>query len=49
MQIDAIEPFIQINKNQNNQTNDNDHLLLTLTDGIQTVKAVTNDNIPSLK
>ncbi|CAF2403546.1 unnamed protein product [Rotaria sp. Silwood2] len=48
VQIDAIEPFIQINNNQNEQTNDNDRIVLTLTDGIRTVKAITNDHIPSL-
>ncbi|CAF1153962.1 unnamed protein product [Rotaria sordida] len=48
VQIDAIEPCIQINNNQNEQTNDNEHIILTLTDGIRTVKAITNDHIPSL-
>ncbi|CAF3725532.1 unnamed protein product [Adineta steineri] len=48
LQIDAIEPFIQINNDQNQQTNDNNYLILTLTDGIMTVKAITNDSIPNL-
>ncbi|CAF0984640.1 unnamed protein product [Rotaria sp. Silwood1] len=48
VQIDAIEPFIQITNNQNEQTNDNDRLVLTLTDGIRSVKAITIDHFPSL-
>jgi hypothetical protein len=45
VQIDAIE----ISNNQNEQINDHGRLLLTLTDGIITVKALTNDFIPNLK
>ena len=48
MQIDSIEPSIQMSNDQKEQTNDNDHLLLTLTDGIIVVKAITNDYIPNL-
>ncbi|CAF0792830.1 unnamed protein product [Adineta ricciae] len=48
VQIDAIEPYTQINTDQNEQTNQYDRLLLTLTDGHQIVKAVTNDYIPNL-
>ncbi len=39
MQIDSIEPFNQ---------NDYDKILLTLTDGNLTVKAITNNSIPNL-
>jgi len=51
VQIDAIEPTIQFSNNnhQTEQTNDNSSLLLTITDGITTVKGITNDNIPDLR
>jgi hypothetical protein len=52
VQIDAIEPVIQFTNNNNiskEQTNDNNSLLLTLTDGITTVKGLTNDYIPELR
>jgi hypothetical protein len=39
VQIDSIEPFNQ---------NDYDKILLTLTDGNLTVKAITNNSIPNL-
>jgi hypothetical protein len=48
VQIDAIEPTIQFSNN-NQQTNDNSSLLLTITDGITTVKGITNDTIPDLR
>ncbi|CAF3400706.1 unnamed protein product [Rotaria socialis] len=47
VQIDGIEPCIQI-IHQNEQTNDNNRLFLTITDGIRTVKAIANGHIPSL-
>ncbi len=52
MQIDAIEPTIQFSNNNNHQieqTNDNSSLLLTITDGVTTVKGITNDDIPDLR
>jgi hypothetical protein len=51
VQIDAIEPFTQFsnNNNQTEQTNDNSSLLLTITDGITTVKGITIDYIPDLR
>jgi hypothetical protein len=51
VQIDAIELFNQFsnNNNQTEQTNDNSSLLLTITDGIITVKGITNDFIPDLR
>ncbi len=45
MQIDAIESMIQINSNNQNEPN---RLLLTLTDGISTIQAITNEFIPNL-
>ncbi|CAF0750284.1 unnamed protein product [Adineta steineri] len=47
VQIDGIEPTIEFSNN-NQQTNDNSSLLLTLTDGIITVKGITIDDIPDL-
>jgi hypothetical protein len=43
VQIDSIEPFF------NQKEQNNDQILLTLTDGITTVTAITNDHIPNLK
>jgi hypothetical protein len=44
LQIDALEPLIELGNNQNEYG----RILLTLTDGICTVKAVTNESIPNL-
>jgi hypothetical protein len=44
LQIETLEPFIQMNNNQN----EHGRILLTLTDGISTVQAITNDSIPNL-
>ncbi len=50
MQIDAIEFLNQSsNNNQTEQTNDNSSLILTITDGIKTVKGITTDSIPDLR
>jgi hypothetical protein len=46
VQVDGIQP---LNSFSNNQTNDNSSLLLTITDGILTVKGVTTDSIPDLR
>ncbi|UJR20757.1 hypothetical protein I4U23_023875 [Adineta vaga] len=48
VQIVAIEPFIQISNDQNEQTDQYDRLFLTLTDGYTTIQAITNDYIPNL-
>lgn len=48
VQIDAIEPCSQMNTNQN-EPNGPSSLLLTITDGLITIKAVTNDAIPNLQ
>ncbi|CAF4494499.1 unnamed protein product, partial [Rotaria sp. Silwood1] len=50
VQIDSIDSITTFNNNKNQleQTDDNNSLLLTITDGITTVKGITNDYIPNL-
>jgi hypothetical protein len=52
VQIDSIEPWSQVNNNQNEQNNDQNGknaLLLKLTDGVISVQAIADDSIPNLK
>jgi hypothetical protein len=49
VQVDGIQPLNSFSNNQTEQTNDNSSLLLTITDGILTVKGVTTDSIPDLR
>lgn len=48
VQIDAIELRSQMNNNQNEQGNSPSPLLLTLTDGITSIRAIANDPIADL-